>query len=69
MSQRRVSRDNEARLQHFIECVFMLEPQKWNEFIKKYTADEVIFFALFLRALLYILNFIITIYYYYDIFL
>jgi hypothetical protein len=45
MLQRRVSRDNETRLRHFIECAFMLEPQEWNELIRKYTANEVSFFA------------------------
>jgi hypothetical protein len=69
MSQRRVGGDNEARLQHFIECVFMLKPQKWDELIRKYTANEVIFSALFLPALLSKLNFIIAIYRYYNVFL
>jgi hypothetical protein len=64
-----VGGDNEARLRHFIECAFMLEPQEWDELIRKYTADEVIFSALFLPALLCKLNFIIAIYCYYNVFL
>lgn len=39
--QRPVGGENNARLQHFIECAFMLEPQEWDLLIQKYTSDEV----------------------------